>query len=1142
MPLSSCVTPATFEATTIIARSSSPLLTVDSCRAHAKPHRRRSIFHWAAVIALLVTAESLAQTAAPAPDPKKDDPIELSPFVVASTQETGYQATSTLAGTRLNTSVKDVGAAVSVYTAEFLADINVSKIEDILTYTASTEGGGQNGNFAGIVGENSAEVRDDPSSVNRVRALAQATRTRDFFASDIPSDGYNFETVTISRGPNAILAGVGSAGGVIDAALRKATFKDNYRFVSRLSSYDSHREELHFNKVIVPQRLAVRLDLLNDDTHFRQKPAYAKDQRLYTALNYRVLEPKRGSFLGRGTFRANYESGKIDGVPPDPITPTFTVGNWFNAINPKWKYDGARQLVQNAAGATVTGAATATGIIQGFPLYNQLALVYANPNSTNAGVGFTNASLANIQGFQGTIAATLPGSPGGALRSTGDANRLRAGYVRTHLSDPQIFNFFDRLLTGAFDYREQRFNAADFRYEQLFLGGKAGMELAYNDQKFTRRRDFPIPGSGNDEGILVDVNSVLSVRSTEYPLGIPNPNFGRPFISTPDVFRDQMNRTVRESYQLSAFFKHDFARSDSKFMRQLGRHTISSLLFKTKIERFNRTYSSTWDPAGQLNPFSILAGAQPGTFGTQVNGWFYIGPSLLGANSLQDVRLEPITSGRPQYGQSYTLRVYDPVSRSFVTSTSTPLRILNRIVDQKEDLNSAAFALQSHWLKDHVVTVVGWREDIDEAFTSLTPPRLANGNLDESKITFQPAVSQGKRSWTKSVVGRLPVRLPGETELRAFWNESGNFNPVGQRRNIWNEELGSPSADTEEYGVSFSALHGKLDLRVNRYKTRIKADSIGNVGNPYSYISTMIGRMLSSRDAGLSPADFNYIHPSFQTFSDVALAFYDTIPARLKANIGADKNFNPRFTGSGATLQWVPDNITNLSSTSDTESTGTEFEAIINPSRNWRISVSVAKNEAVKANVATEELAFADAWKRNLDTMYNGALLPGSRNPASNETLNFFSQYTSETLPSIRTAAALSGAATPEIRKWRANFVTRYDFREGFLRGVNIGGALRWQDKIGIGYPFTTNATGQSVADITRPYWGPTSTVVDLSVGYMRKLTIFGSPITWNVGLNVRNLNAKDQVIPIAANADGSWGTFRIPPERQWTLTNAFSF
>jgi hypothetical protein len=48
--------------------------------------------------------------------------------------------------------------------------------------------------------------------------------------------------------------------------------------------------------------------------------------------------------------------------------------------------------------------------------------------------------------------------------------------------------------------------------------------------------------------------------------------------------------------------------------------------------------------------------------------------------------------------------------------------------------------------------------------------------------------------------------------------------------------------------------------------------------------------------------------------------------------------------------------------------------------------------------------------------------------------------------------------------------------------------------------------------------------------------------VNWNINLNVRNIGAKDELIPIAANADGSWGTFRIPPERTWSITNSFAF
>ncbi len=1110
-----------------------------------------------AVICLLLAGPTLKAQRAPAPGDApastaagatpistapipESEVVELSPFVIRSERDLGYRATSTLAGTRLNTDIKDIGAAVSIYTEEFLEDIGVAKLQDILTYTASTEVAGQGGNFSGIAGENSAEVRDDPAAINRVRALAQATRTRDFFATDIPGDTFNFETLTISRGPNAILAGVGNAGGIMDSAMRKASFTDSYRVVSRFSSYESHREEFHINKVIVPGRLAARLALLNDRRNYRQEPSFDKDQRLYAAINLRALDPKRGSFLGRGTLRANFEKGKIEGVPPDPLTPTFTVANWFNELNPKWRWNGALAQLQTSAGTPLVGTQAQTGVIRGFPLYTQWALVYANPTSSEASVGFTDPALANVQGFQGGIPATLPGSPGGSLSSSGDGNRLRTGYVRSHLSNPKVFNFYDELITGAFDFREQDFDATDVRYDQLLLGGKAGFELAFNDQTFTRKRDFSIPTGGNDEGILVDVNSVLSVRSAAFPLGIPNPNFGRPFITTTDVFRDQMNRTKRESQQFSAFFKHDFAQSKSRAARWFGRHTFSSLFFNTEIERFNRTYSSTWDPNGQLNPQSSLNGAQPATFGTQVSGWFYLGPSLLNTATLDDVRLQAISAARPAAGQTYTLRVYDPVTRSFVSGTSKPLRVLQRIVDQREELDSMAFALQSHWFKNHLVTVVGWREDKDQAYTSLPPNRLANGSFDDSNITFQKSAAQLKRSWTKSVVGRLPFKLPLGSELRAHWNKSGNFNPVGQRRNIWNEEIGSPTAETEEVGISLATFRDTFELRVNQYKTTIQGDFI-SVGNPYNYISGQISRLIASRDAGLSPADFNYVYPGWNSFSDVALALYETIPARLRSNIGPDKNFNPRFTGSGNTLQWTPDSIVNLASTSNTESTGTEFEAIINPTKNWRISLSVTKNEAVKANVAAEELAYADQWKKNLDTMFAGKLLPGSRAPTNATLLTFYDQYVAESLPSIRTAARLSGSAAPEIRKWRANLVTRYEFTRGFIRGLSVGGAVRWQDKIGIGYPYVT-VGGITAADITRPYFGPAETAFDATVAYRRKLKIMGSAVNWVVSLNVRNLNAKDELIPIASNPDGSWGTFRIPPERTWSVNNTLSF
>jgi outer membrane receptor protein involved in Fe transport len=265
------------------------------------------------------------------------------------------------------------------------------------------------------------------------------------------------------------------------------------------------------------------------------------------------------------------------------------------------------------------------------------------------------------------------------------------------------------------------------------------------------------------------------------------------------------------------------------------------------------------------------------------------------------------------------------------------------------------------------------------------------------------------------------------------------------------------------------------------------------------------------------------------------------MPARLARNVGPATNFDPKFVGTGNTFGWEADTITNRASVSDTVSTGLEIEAVWNPTRNWRIAVNVAKNEAVKANVAVEELAFANEWIANLQSMYDGSLLRGWRNPPT-ESATLLGQYRNESVSDIETAAALSGTRSPEIRKWRANLVTRYEFASGPLRGFSVGGAVRWQDKLGIGYPFLLDASGNDVADLSNPYEGPDELQVDLSLGYRRRLEIFGARIDWNIGLNIRNLIASDDLIPIHANADGSYGTVRIPPDRIWSISNSFRF
>src|SRR5690606_15722605 len=101
----------------------------------------------------------------------------------------------------------------------------------------------------------------------------------------------------------------------------------------------------------------------------------------------------------------------------------------------------------------------------------------------------------------------------------------------------------------------------------------------------------------------------------------------------------------------------------------------------------------------------------------------------------------------------------------------------------------------------------------------------------------------------------------------------------------------------------------------------------------------------------------------------------------------------------------------------------------------------------------------------------------------------------------------------PEIRDWRFNLVTNYQFTDGPLGGFNLGGGYRWQDDVVIGYPLMTGTDGETTFDLDNPYRGPSEDNVDLWVGYGRALS---DKVDWRIQLNVRNVFDGNSLIPIS--------------------------
>jgi len=278
-------------------------------------------------------AQSSYGQGAPASQGEEDDVFTLSPFQVSAADDTGYRASSTLAGTRIKSDLRDIGASISVATEEFLQDTGSTGSDELLVYTTGTETGGVIGNFSaaeiggGSNGESTTNgLLSAPQFATRVRGLLAPDLTRNYFLTSIPFDSYNTTRVEINRGANAILFGLGSPAGILNNSIIQPHFRNGGEVEVRVDDEGSFRTAFDYNHVVFEDRLAVRVAALYDDREFQQKPAFEEDTRYHIGATWKVTDST--------TLRINSEHGKIDANRPDPVAPGESVSGWILSNNP----------------------------------------------------------------------------------------------------------------------------------------------------------------------------------------------------------------------------------------------------------------------------------------------------------------------------------------------------------------------------------------------------------------------------------------------------------------------------------------------------------------------------------------------------------------------------------------------------------------------------------------------------------------------------------------------------------------------------------------------------------------------------------------------------------------------------------------
>src|SRR5207247_6426129 len=96
----------------------------------------------ALLLAQAVPPPSTATSPSSPATPSDVEIVTLTPFEVSTSKDTGYQATETLAGTRIRTDLADVASAIQVLTKEFMRDVGATDNQTLLQFTTSPEAAG----------------------------------------------------------------------------------------------------------------------------------------------------------------------------------------------------------------------------------------------------------------------------------------------------------------------------------------------------------------------------------------------------------------------------------------------------------------------------------------------------------------------------------------------------------------------------------------------------------------------------------------------------------------------------------------------------------------------------------------------------------------------------------------------------------------------------------------------------------------------------------------------------------------------------------------------------------------------------------------------------------------------------------------
>ncbi len=533
------------------------------------------------VYILTASATSIFGAVAEPAVAKAPEIVELSPFTVNTSSDLGYVAENTLAGSRLNTKLRDTASSVSVFTKEFLDDLAITDLTQLMEYTVNGE---MDTNSQGASSEQNRIIGGHALIAGiQIRGLI-AGQGMDYFPSITPGDPYRVGRYEDSRGPNSILFGIGSPGGLLNQSSKIAeTHRNTANLRYTGGSWRRHRSELDVNRVLIKNQLALSLAALDQNNGGWRAFDFQDKRRLFGSVTWRPLRTL--------TITAMGETGRDKTAVVRSFSEMEQVLAWYD-----------NRVARGADAVTFVPALVA-------PTAAQQALGVTARDGTRGGQNRRATFIENDGTVFDAIGTFLTGSyNSAAVRAPDGTPGITSGVFRIY--DPKFYPLNGNA-AGPGMNRDQ-----DLRNYTIIADWQPAKNLILNlAQNYQRTNAVVNLMNGNSPVLRGEANRTLGIG------GPTNPYAGRMYFDgnwTRDIhYGDSRESRLSASYALDTkskwFGTHRLAASAS-------RTDVTDIRANSWLVLAGRPYNA--DPANANNRINVRNYLTEGNYGTyRVGDW-----------------------------------------------------------------------------------------------------------------------------------------------------------------------------------------------------------------------------------------------------------------------------------------------------------------------------------------------------------------------------------------------------------------------------------------------------------------------------------------------------------------------------------------